>query len=929
MPCTPTLTLRTTFGSRSAHALGLEAFFLSPRRSRRVPSPRSSGVSGADGQRLVDEHVPMTETDFWSKFWGAGCRDQVWEALDPEFVRLVIRNHPENIKALMGAATAHMEALEQTHRNKSMEAEEAQQFLGCVRILTRCALVAVESAAAQGFAKQFLWSKPPPLPSGPRPGAEAGAEARAADAKGGAEASASLGGGKKQVVLARRVIKVLCRALFVPGLTVAPLPPAELVVGADDEVSEAKRAADAADEWGVFPSKLWSRGGVERRRDGAQASDMAPAYNADTDLSRVTVLRALTVCLSSPLFVEPQALPSLSNKWAKLVVGKRNSLASTTFFSLLNVIASYQVPSASLYSYLTYSGGSSPERCQLIDASLQFLLILLDYKSIHRRVAREQQRRRQVEAGVTMADAKASSGVAGGDVDKKAATASIRSNNAFVKLLAGITETWQIRTLFGALSRLLRGSQPSTSYFAGEPMRCYQEVFVLLWHLLEENPAFLRVAVNDCDILELVRPLLYFMYDCRNDSSKLGLLYTCIFILLRISSDRGFCVALNAPYPPESGEAVPLPGFPAFTGTHADLLVLVCQKVVISSPQHLDAMLNGMLTVIGNMSPYLTRVSVMTSVKLVNLFEIVSAPRFLYSNPVHHTYVFLLLDIFNNLIQYQYAGCPHLVYAIARRAKLFHALKRLLQDNPPEGVKEARRRKLKKAQGGAAGAADVKSPAGGAAADGFAVNTPGAAAAPAPNGGADASAGPAASDEMKGVGGAKKEGRSGGGRLRERLLTAKNGTAKAKFKAIRSWVKSWHRKLPLDTILRLLDFFLPIFKKKAAAGQLTSTEDLLVVIRRTTLVGVLPAPHPIVVNQYLPNATTTAWFSTFLWGVVYLRNPTLFTREHIRLFPVYEVSGGAPSPPEGDEAKEGKAVDGKTERGEAIVGKANGGTGGG
>lgn len=71
---------------------------------------------------------------------------------------------------------------------------------------------------------------------------------------------------------------------------------------------------------------------------------------------------------------------------------------------------------------------------------------------------------------------------------------------------------------------------------------------------------------------------------------------------------------------------------------------------------------------------------------------------------------------------------------------------------------------------------------------------------------------------------------------------------------------------------------------------LTSTEELLKVIKSTTLVGVLPAPHPIVVNKYIPNSTTTSWFSTFLWGIVYLRNVPLFARDSVQLFPVYDIS---------------------------------------
>jgi hypothetical protein len=39
-----------------------------------------------------------------------------------------------------------------------------------------------------------------------------------------------------------------------------------------------------------------------------------------------------------------------------------------------------------------------------------------------------------------------------------------------------------------------------------------------------------------------------------------------------------------------------------------------------------------------------------------------------------------------------------------------------------------------------------------------------------------------------------------------------------------------------------------------------------------TLVGVLPVPHPIITRRYQPNQYTSLWFTTFLWGVVFLRS---------------------------------------------------------
>jgi len=54
--------------------------------------------------------------------------------------------------------------------------------------------------------------------------------------------------------------------------------------------------------------------------------------------------------------------------------------------------------------------------------------------------------------------------------------------------------------------------------------------------------------------------------------AKLGLMHIGVFILLLLSGERNFGVRLNKPY------SIRLPmDIPIFTGTHADLLIIVNQ----------------------------------------------------------------------------------------------------------------------------------------------------------------------------------------------------------------------------------------------------------------------------------------------------------------------------------------------------------------
>ena len=65
------------------------------------------------------------------------------------------------------------------------------------------------------------------------------------------------------------------------------------------------------------------------------------------------------------------------------------------------------------------------------------------------------------------------------------------------------------------------------------------------------------------------------------------------------------------------------------------------------------------------------------------------------------------------------------------------------------------------------------------------------------------------------------------------------------------------------------------------------------VIPNTTLVGILPVPHPITIRKYQANAYTRTWFTAFMWGVVFLRNQdfALFNAEDIKLFRVTATGG--------------------------------------
>ena len=57
----------------------------------------------------------------------------------------------------------------------------------------------------------------------------------------------------------------------------------------------------------------------------------------------------------------------------------------------------------------------------------------------------------------------------------------------------------------------------------------------------------------------------------------------------------------------------------------------------------------------------------------------------------------------------------------------------------------------------------------------------------------------------------------------------------------------------------------------ARAGGVTDEVEIIEFLRQSTLVGLLPLPHPIVVRKYHASAGTMVWLLSFVWGLTFLK----------------------------------------------------------
>uniref|UniRef100_A0A8C1QIJ4 HID1 domain containing n=1 Tax=Cyprinus carpio TaxID=7962 RepID=A0A8C1QIJ4_CYPCA len=591
----------------------------------------------------------------------------------------------------------------------------------------------------------------------------------------------------------------------------------------------------------------------------------SPPLNYIHDINRTELLRLLLTCFSEAMYLPPTSDNSILNPWVTFFCSTENRHALPLFTSLLNVVCAYDPIGYGIpYNHLLFSD----YREQLVEQAVQILIVTLEH-----------------EGGQPYRPPSPSS-------------MSIGPNNLFVNYLSRIHREEDYDFVLKGLARLL--TNPLTQTYlpnSTKKIQFHQELLVLFWKLCDFNKKFLFFVLKSSDVLDILVPILYYLNDARADQSRVGLMHISVFILLLLSGERNFGVRLNKPY----SLHVPM-DIPVFTGTHADLLIVVFHKIITSGHQRLQPLYDCLLTIVVNVSPYLKSLSMVAANKLLHLLEAFSTTWFLFSAPQNHHLVFFLLEAFNNIIQYQFDGNCNLVYAIIRKRNVFHQLANLPSD--PTTIQKALQRKRKSpdvisrtssqetvsmegsrpavpAEPGTLKASLVAMPGidkltekSQVSEDGTLVAVPQTESPQTPE--HSAAAGTSDTESISG----RDNEVSGPMRVLSPLLSG-----------LILQVLSWKSKLPLQTIMRLLQVLVPQVEKICIDKGLTDESEILKFLQHGTLVGLLPVPHPILIRKYQANAGTAMWFCTYMWGVIYLRNvdPPIWYDTDVRLFEIQRM----------------------------------------
>ncbi|XP_017838678.1 protein HID1 [Drosophila busckii] len=843
-----------------------------------------------------NQKIDNNDEQFWEQFWQAHqtTLEDVFALVTPSEIRQIRNDNPANLATLCYKA---VEKLAQAVDSSCRTQAEQQCVLNCVRLLVRILPYIFEDDKW----RDFFWSSLP------------------------ASQQQEAGNHTPTVPLAQSLLNAICDLLFCPDFTVTATR------RAGPEKAEELANIDSCEY-------IWEAG---------VGFAQSPPHNANMERRRTELLKLLLTCFSEPMYRTP-AQSEEPNKWIAYFTSADNRHALPLFTSFLNTVCSYDPVGFGVpYNHLLFADTTEP----LVEACLQLLIVTLD----HDMVVQQQQQQQQL--------AHTAGGMLVTPYDESGC-----GDNLFINYLSRVHRDEDFHFVLKGITRLLNNPLVQ-NYLPNSTKRlhCHQELLILFWKICDYNKKFLYFVLKSSDVLDILIPILYHLNYSRADQSRVGLMHIGVFILLLLSGERNFGVRLNKAY----SATVPM-DIPVFTGTHADLLITVFHKIIATGHQRLQPLFDCLLTILVNVSPYLKTLSMVASVKLLHLLEAFSTPWFLLSAPSNHHLVFFLLEIFNNIIQYQFDGNSNLVYTIIRKRHVFHAMANLPTDMA--GISKClsgrkaggkfnlprvpqRKQAVSSQELPSAHAADdyveeededeeeeadveahmsaavdkltiaeedleseteshERSQLGDAQPDAGIVLT----AQPAEPGTLKASlldtpdigqmtereqAHPTDKAEMSPVstprGGNDGDSKSSSPTFSRDDQTRLSVAHRASIRMVPTdgdrwaptpeWIVSWRSKLPLQTIMRLLQVLVPQVEKICIDKGLTDESEILKFLQHGTLVGLLPVPHPILIRKYQANSGTTAWFRTYIWGVIYLRNiePAIWYDTEVKLFEIQRV----------------------------------------
>ncbi|KJP89020.1 hypothetical protein AK88_01312 [Plasmodium fragile] len=164
-----------------------------------------------------------------------------------------------------------------------------------------------------------------------------------------------------------------------------------------------------------------------------------------------------------------------------------------------------------------------------------------------------------------------------------------------------------------------------------------------------------------------------------------GLIYICLFIILKVSSNATICKNLNQKYDQKIKVKFPLRNVYQFD-SYVDFLVYALCMLIHDNIFFLkfEPIIDMSITILTNVSVYIKSMNTYSCESIINILKKVLKKEWLLSSQHHYYSLFLMLDFINNILSHNLNDNYNLIYMIIKNKDVFfsiHNLHEMLKDN--------------------------------------------------------------------------------------------------------------------------------------------------------------------------------------------------------------------------------------------------------
>ncbi|KAI8327861.1 high-temperature-induced dauer-formation protein-domain-containing protein [Chlamydoabsidia padenii] len=603
--------------------------------------------------RLFEErNIAWDADDFWSLFWTLPeTATDVFSLVGASDIRRARDTTRGNIETLVDKILLQMEKL--IHESKFPSPQySTQHLLNCCRVLTRVIPYLYEQNDDE-WERNFFWTP------------------RRYSIKNDQQQEEEESSNNEETILPSRgelLLSLTLQSLFLADFTLLPTL--------------------KSDDYNRVNYVIWET--------GIGCSTPIGSLR-DNESHRAEVLRLLLVLLSQSMYVPATQYVRKNggggdgqNQWVQSLVSGtwEKKVILALLCSLINTASNYNPSSW---------GSAAPSvvflndtREQLVVLCLRVLLVLLDTHSpaSMTHLLLEQQQSVGDEQSVEGGDDLAT-------VEKEWSLAA--EGNKFMYYLSKIHRAQDFQFLIDGFYRITSHPMQGLNTYlpaSNKRSKCYFEMTMLCWKLAQINPRFRAYLMETERALDLTLVLIYHAMENKSDSSQLGFVRMCVFLLQTLSTDRRFGAKLNKPFLGHASLPASIriqPSDLAFSGSYADFLIISIFNLIATSRGYLSILYPSLIITLTNLSPYLKYISAPAASKYVALLNSFSAPGFLLADKNNPSLVKYLLEAFYNIIRYQSSDNGFLICSIARNHVKFERLRDMKLDQVLHELNQKRR----------------------------------------------------------------------------------------------------------------------------------------------------------------------------------------------------------------------------------------------